>query len=380
MGAMSGELAHTRLLALMAAGLLLVHSAAGPGCDEPQDDDTSDDDDTGDDDTGDDDSADDDTADDDTSGDDDTTPGDAFDLLAVCDVMAELHPDAFDPPGSGSEGYSPPPGFVTDGVATSIATLIEGQGAAALESLDGTSYQLCRGSGDESEVALWRSDEPGNGRALVAWRRGPARPLIMGVPHSQLELVTLEQAVTAFERLELRALVVSGTHRCANAGPSDCEGTSPACSGEEGPFRESDMAHVVDSVFQAAHVALATAHDEDWVLSLHGMDLSGISVSDGTTFDAVLGTPSALLGTALMDAFPGEWVTSCNAWPGAVVEERLCGTFNVQGRLINGSVDPCGASASLSAGRFVHVEQSATVREYPDLLIGALDDAIPTAR
>jgi hypothetical protein len=377
MGSMSAEPAHARLLALAAACLLLVHCDAGTGCGEPaDDDDTTGDDDSADDDTGDDDS----TGDDDTSGDDDTTPEDIFDLLPACDVLAELDPDTFDPPGSGSDGYSPPPGFVTDGVAASISALIGGHGVEALESLDGTSYQLCRGSGDESEVALWRPEQTGSGRALVAWRRGPARPLIVGAPHAHLELVTLEQAVTAFERLETRGLVVSGTHRCANAGPSDCEGTSPACGGEEGPFQESDMAHVVDSVFQAAHVALATAYPDDWVISLHGMDYSGISLSDGTTFDGELATPVALLGAALMDAFPSEWVTSCNAWPGAVVEERLCGTFNVQGRAINGSVDPCGANASLSSGRFLHLEQSATVREFPDLLIGALDDAIPAAR
>ncbi|MDP7112491.1 MAG: hypothetical protein QGH45_11020, partial [Myxococcota bacterium] len=320
------------------------------------------------------------SGDDDTADDDDTTPGDAFDLLPLCDVLAELDPDTFDPPGADSGGYSPPPGFVRDGVAASITALLDGQGEDALGAVEGTSYELCRGGGDESEVALWRPDEPGTGRALVAWRRGPARPLIVGAPHGSLELVTLEQAVTAFERLQTRALIVSATHRCANAGATDCDGTTPACGDEEEPFRESDMAHVVESVFQAAHETLAAAHPDHWVLSLHGMDLSGISLSDGTTFDSALGTPVAILGAALMDAFPSEWVTSCNAWPGAVVEERLCGTFNVQGRMVNGSVDPCAANASLSAGRFVHVEQSATVREFPDLLIGALDDALPAAR
>ncbi len=375
MGSMSTEPPRLRLVALLVASLLLVHCDVG-GCGGPDDDDTTGDDDTT---TGDNDSADDDTGDDDT-GDDDTTATDAFDLLQTCDVLAELDPDTFDPPGPGSEGYSPPPGFVVDGVGASMAALIDGRGADALEALEGTDYLLCRGTGDEQDVALWRPGEPGSGRALVAWRRGAARPAVLGAPHAHLELVTLEQAVTAFERLGTRAVIVAGTHRCANGAASVCDGTSPACGGEEGPFRESDMAHVVDSVFHAAHEELAGAFPDDWVLSLHGMDLGGISVSDGTTFDGELGTPGALLGAALMDAFPSENVTTCNSWPGAVFDERLCGTFNVQGRLVNGAVDPCDDAASQSADRFVHLEQSATVREFPDLVIGALDDALPPAR
>ncbi len=363
-----------RPIALGVLCLLLVRCDEG-GCGADDDDTTGDDDTTSDDDSGDDDT----TGDDDTSGDDDTTPEDAFEVLDTCDVLAALDPDAFDPPGHSSEGYSPPPGFVLDGVSASMEALIAGDGELALSSLDGTDYALCRGSGDESEVALWSPVQPGTGRALVAWRRGSARPAIVGVPHAHLELVTHEEGVTAFERLETRALVIAGTHRCANSAATPCEGTTTACAQGVEPFRESDMAHVTQSVFQAAHEVLVAAHPDDWVLNLHGMELSGISVSDGTAYDTELGTPVAVLGAALMGAFPGENVTSCNAWPGAVVEERLCGTFNVQGRLVNASHDPCSEDAGLSAGRFLHVEQSVTVREYPDLVIGALDAAIPDA-
>ncbi len=372
-----GSLRAPALLTSLAC-LLLVRCGGGQGCDGPgPDDDTTADDDTS---TDDDTSADDDTSTDDDTGDDDTTPVDSFELLTVCDPLAAFDPDEIDAPAFGSEGYSPPPGYVLDGVGASMTALLAGDGASALAALDGTDYELCRGEGETSEVALWRPSVAGDGRALAAWRRGPARPLIVGVPHAHLELVTLEQGLTAFDRLEARALVVTGTHRCANAAATPCDGTTTACAGEEGPFRESDMAHVEDSVFQVAHEALATAHPDDWVLSLHGMDLSGISVSDGTTLDSELGTPVADLTAALMEAFPGEWVTTCNSWPGAVVEERLCGTFNVQGRWFNASVDPCTESAGLSSGRFLHVEQSAPIREYPDLLIGALDDAVPSVR
>lgn len=36
---------------------------------------------------------------------------------------------------------------------------------------------------------------------------------------------------------------------------------------------------------------------------------------------------------------------------------KLTGTTNVQGRMINGSLNPCGNSASVNSGRFLHIEQ-----------------------
>ena len=350
------------------------------GCDGPaaDDDATADDDDASgdDDDAGDDDSADDDT------GDDDTTPVDPLAALSPCDggVLFALSGDEIAPPAPNSDGYQAPPAFVLDGVEDSIAAILGGDGEASLAALDGTDYEVCRGEGLEQGLVLWRPLSTGTGRALVAWRSGPARPLIVGLPHAHHELVTLEEGVTIFDRLDGRALIASGTHRCANTATTVCDGIGESCAAEEAPFRESDMAHVVDSVFQVAHEVLADHYSDDWVLSIHGMMNSGISVADGTTSDTTLGTPVAELTAELMDTFPGEWVTTCNAWPGAVVEERLCGTFNVQGRLINASHDPCIEDAGLSSGRFLHLEQSATVREFPDLVIGALDAVVPAAR
>ncbi len=38
--------------------------------------------------------------------------------------------------------------------------------------------------------------------------------------------------------------------------------------------------------------------------------------------------------------------------------KELLATTNTQGRLINGSNNPCGKSASSNAGRFLHIEQA----------------------
>ncbi|WP_128724432.1 hypothetical protein [Pseudoalteromonas phenolica] len=44
--------------------------------------------------------------------------------------------------------------------------------------------------------------------------------------------------------------------------------------------------------------------------------------------------------------------------------KSLGGTWNVQGRHSNGSVDSCHKSADASAKRFIHLEQSYGVRKY----------------
>jgi len=182
--------------------------------------------------------------------------------------------------------------------------------------------------------------------------------------------------VAIFDGLGARALIAAGTHRCASTASSPCDGTTGVCGGDGEPYRRSDMAHVTASAFQVAHQALADGYPDDWVLNVHGMGGAGISLSDGTTFAADAGSAVALVGTALMAAFPDEQVTSCNDWPGAVVDLRLCGTTNTQGRHVNGSPDPCSAASTSSAGRFVHMEQSLAVRSRQDEVIEALGSAL----
>ncbi|MCP4808669.1 MAG: hypothetical protein GY884_25290 [Proteobacteria bacterium] len=58
-----------------------------------------------------------------------------------------------------------------------------------------------------------------------------------------------------------------------------------------------------------------------------------------------------------------EGVTTCNELAGATVEQRKCGTTNVQGRQLNGSKEPCEEAAETASGRFLHLEQSSVVRQ-----------------
>jgi len=136
------------------------------------------------------------------------------------------------------------------------------------------------------------------------------------------------------------------------------------------------MAHSMHSFFQVVHEYLTLRYDLAWILSLHGMSDDGVSISDGTNHALGKESAAARVGLALMDDFPEEYVSSCNAWEGARVEHRLCGTTNVQGRFVNGSKSPCTDEAPKSSGRFIHLEQSLSVRSQTFRVAAALRMAL----
>jgi hypothetical protein len=385
---------HVRLIRVLLLCVLIapsIHCAsedgAGPqACDScdcsnvPDDDDSSavDDDDSA---VDDDDSA----ADDD----DDSAPSDDDDSsVSPEDVTLSLEPcaggvlDAFTdesilPPGSESEEYSVPAGDVLEAIESSVEALVSDQGLLAAAEVAVVGYELCRGEDEEAGIALWRPLQPGTGRALFAWRAVAARPLIVGVPHANFEQLTLEEGVAMFDQLDARALIVTGTHRCANEAAAGCDGNTSVCSGESGPYRESDMAHVEDSVFQVAHEALSSIFEEDIVMSLHGMSGLGISISSGVLGQVADDSFHSLFATELLLSFADEDITSCNPYPGGSTQQRLCGTTNVQGRFVNGSESPCDTPAEEISGRFIHLEQSLEVRQQYDEIIEDLDALLP---
>ncbi len=318
---------------------------------------------------------------DDDSGDDDTGAGDLLEGVPTCGtgVLASFDKDTIDPPMTGSEGYDPPSAATLEAFRSSIESLLAGRPDDALADADEAGYELCRGAGDEEDLALWWPIGSDGGQAIVVFRAAGARPLILGNPHSWLEYGTLDECVLMFDQIDARALIVTGTHRCANDAYTDCDGTTSVCSASTDRYRESDMAHVVESGFQVAHEVLAGHFEEDWVISVHGFYLSGISLSNGTSSPSSAGHPVALFGQALMDAYPGENVTSCNNFPGADVDVRFCGTTNVQGRQINGSPAPCTQAASTSVERFMHLEQTFGIWLDPEPVVDALDSVVPAA-
>jgi len=111
-------------------------------------------------------------------------------------------------------------------------------------------------------------------------------PLIIEVPHPVADWFTDPQGVTIFRQSRARALLVGGTHRCANSDYSTCTGQTWACGPLE-PYRVSDAAHTTQSMFQATHRALSTCDGSTITLQLHANSLEScpdLFISNGTLF------------------------------------------------------------------------------------------------
>jgi len=374
-------------LAAVLLALLLGSCGARGGASQDDDDATADDDDDSgaadDDDATADDDDDSGAADDDDSGlpaddDDSTEPVDLTAELPVCPlgVLDAFSSSEIDPPSSGSGEYTLPSEEVLDSIQASIQALAGAEAAESVLQAAQAGYDLCRGEGTDSAVALWRPEESGTGRAVFAWRTAGARGLILEAPHPNYDMQTLVESSGLFDALQARALIGSGTHRCGSDVVSGCSGTTGAC-GDSAPYTISDPAHSTETVFHAAHEALSELHATDIVISVHGMAGDGVSLSNGTTDDVDSDSLVAQLATALAEAYPSDEVTSCNDFDGANNENRLCGTTNVQGRHLNGSLEPCGTAASAASGRFIHMEQELSIRQNPGPLTAVLSLLIP---
>jgi hypothetical protein len=218
-------------------------------------------------------------------------------------------------------------------------------------------------------IAITDTRHPDQG-PIVLINRAPQIDLIAGAPHPSNEKGTYQQAVLLVTEKGARAAIIAGAHRCASRTYVTCDGRTRTCGSREA-YRTSDVAHSPATLFHAAHVALLEAWPQAVVLSLHGMrtDRKGVRtslvLSNGVRGPDPDGTTAASrLRYAMMTALPGEGaVVSCNL-PGDRQYEflRLCGTTNIQGRLVNGDNDVCHRGVTSGTGRFIHLEQDRTVR------------------
>jgi hypothetical protein len=286
-----------------------------------------------------------------------------------------------DPPQRDSNNYSPPPPTAEKLLLESINALLDDYDAIAARSIvelpnaANLDYILCRDP-DDPTVARWEPRVEGTGTARFALRLGEARNIIIGVPHGRYERYTMTQGVELFENLVARALIVNGAHRCTNTSYGGTKGQTSVC-GKWEFYRDSDLAHAKNSIFQWVHEILIDRYYNDWVISIHGKSGSGIHVSNGTTCAIGETTPSAMLVLEMeKDAIlRTEGIKSCNLFPGVrKTTGELCGTSNVQGRYLNGYNNNCKTAAD----RFIHIEQPINIRSrYRPRIQSALEAVVP---
>ncbi len=198
-----------------------------------------------------------------------------------------------------------------------------------------------------------------NWGAYAARRAGPGtRQLVVEAAHPLADSDTDQESARVFAATRAEWYMIAGSHRCANAAVSGCDGTTAVCSpGTANPYRESDTAHSTKTPFYGVHVALSAATTASF-LQLHsnGQTCPAALLSDSSgTFPE--GGITSTFGKALEEA--GVTVGRCGSgFPTAACS--LCGTDNVEARFNAGASDSCTALGT-TYGRFIHLEQQSTL-------------------
>jgi hypothetical protein len=186
------------------------------------------------------------------------------------------------------------------------------------------------------------------------------RELHHHAPHPLSDATTERQALAIFRDTESRGYLMAGAHRNSDSGLSSCQRA----------YASADVAHNRESMFHATNEELAAFYgDEQWsAIQWHGMaetDCKAVNVymSHGRDVAPSSADTISQLKERLLEHHP--------TWKVGVPGDDACslnGTFNVQGRLLNG-VEPsavCGTAAHEHSGRFLHIEQDPAFRSFAD--------------
>ena len=263
-------------------------------------------------------------------------------------------------PVAGSNLYQDP--FETDrenlGLAMQMMVqgkFMEGQDFAAL-----SGYEIIRyidNSQPNNRVFYALQPMPGGDNYWGIFFLNPngCRNLIIQCPHPKFDNNTGREGAYIFTHLDVKGLMISGTHRCNSITKTICSGTTTAC-GSSSAYRISDIAHNDESLFQTITNILA-ADEQTYFLQLHGFAKSSgdpnLIISNGTRLtpesDPIADLRNALLAIDSELAF--KIVHIHTDWT------RLTAFTNTQGRFLNNSSDPCFENATSPSGRFIHIEQ-----------------------
>jgi hypothetical protein len=192
----------------------------------------------------------------------------------------------------------------------------------------------------------------------------PVRPLlVIQSPHPVSDLNTESQGAYIFKEVGAVLFCVAGTHRCNDTESSPCAGTTTVCSGDNvsSPFRRSDQAHAIDGTFQRTTQVVVSTIPKFVIVHVHGFNKDAgepdVIISNGTTK-----VPTApFIDYALVVKQQLQAIDATLTFKVAHIDldwTMLTGTTNMQGRLVNNSPNPCGNSASMPTGQFVHIEQA----------------------
>jgi hypothetical protein len=263
-----------------------------------------------------------------------------------------------------SERFREPGGTELLTFERALQQVLAANDPAATRELASLGFEVSTFSDDNGGAWLILKEKPPRrGGGTFVFNLDPARDLWLEAPHADSDEGTLEESIDQLVSLGARALLITGTNRCASTATTACGETNTVFCG--GSLRISDSAHHPYSFFTAAHRALRAQYPSAVAVSLHGMeqkDNQTAIISDGTAVPR----PSALsvrLRDALNRRLPvSDRAFSCNDPADDGKHRRLCGLSNIQGRIDNGAADACYQEAPAGGDRFLHLEQGPALR------------------
>jgi hypothetical protein len=206
--------------------------------------------------------------------------------------------------------------------------------------------------------------------------------LVIEIPHPVFDSETLEQGALALPDVRPRVLAIAGAHRNNHPDVS-------LCDDDGAMYRISDVAHHPDNFFHAAHVWLETNLADMRTVQFHGFCCPGVAPYGDLTDDGVMTNGfDAVPGVADFGRIWGDFIEAQNFLADGVDlttvalfgedTTHLGGTNNLQGRVTNGVPigTECTTPALAASGRFHHLEQDPDVREEPQHILDALNEAL----
>jgi hypothetical protein len=268
-------------------------------------------------------------------------------------------------PGSSGNYYDAPTSEEIETWENGMQAFLAGSLSNARQILDVINYEIIEYSDvdfdpDISHYIFHEKTPQANYWGIYIFSVNPLRPdLVLQAPHPKYDTNTGYQGIFCFKRSRALALFISGTHRCNHSAYSPCSGSTSVCGSNE-PYRISDNAHNVNSIYQKSTELVYLYNENSKFVQLHGFGKQAsdpyVIMSNGTRI-----TPEVDYLQLIRDQL--QFVDPVLTFKIANIDldwDRLIAFSNTQGRLINGSTDPCYENASNSEGLFIHIEQEKT--------------------
>ena len=205
------------------------------------------------------------------------------------------------------------------------------------------------------------ADQTRRGWGTYLFAAQPRRGLSLSAPHIRDDSETENQAIEAYLSLGARTLLIAGTDRDQNKADAPCQQSLR-------PYKQADVSHTAESVFQMAFEEIYTSDTTTWHLQFHG---SGTCSEDVFLSNGVQQAPAPVRALAANIVAAS---TEAAAGSGPVINARVfdstggClarGTDNMQMRFASGRPHAAicaDGNGPIRPSRFIHLEQLRTVR------------------